>query len=86
MTKKVAPVNILERNVRGRWHKDPPCAAGESASPLTFFSLLAHAQNTTMCLKHTPEILASGLDLDLSEMVKTRGLDHIRTTKCCQNG
>ena len=33
-------INILERNVRGRWYKDPPCAAGESAPPLALLNYL----------------------------------------------
>ena len=32
-----------------------------------------------MCLWYIFEFLVSGLDLGLSEMVETRGLDHIRT-------
>ena len=70
---------FLERNVRGEWRNDLQCAFRTIRSPARFAELLAHAQNTTMCLKHTFELLASGLDLGLPEMVETRGLDHIQT-------
>ena len=45
----VSNINILERNVRGRWHKDPPCAVGESAPPLALLKYL-HMLRTQQCV------------------------------------
>ena len=67
--------------MRAEWRNDPQYAFRPTHAPARFAELLAHAQSTTICLKHIFEFLASGLDLGLSEMVETRGLDHIRTTE-----
>ena len=50
-------------------------------APARFAKLLAHAQNITMCLSHMFEFLVSELEMGLSEMVETRGLNHIRATE-----
>ena len=49
---KKQQINILERNMRDEWRNDPQYAFRPNCAPARFAELLAHAQNTTMCLKH----------------------------------
>ena len=46
------PINILEKNVRDEWRNAPQYAFRPTHAPARLAELLAHAQNTTMCLKH----------------------------------
>ena len=67
--------------MRDEWRNDPQYASWPTCDPARFAELLAHAQNTTMCIKHIFEFLASGLDLGLFEMVESRGLHHFEQLK-----